>query len=178
MMNYNILHLFHHSVESALHNHKVILQSLQSLPCFLFLLLSLFQLLVESHGVFDPTRALHYFSPIGACGVQTPGDQSSAQCALVHIILYFKDVPTLRKVAEFFFHRTASHLLLSWLMHEPALLTVFPWNPHALKNLFNSHPFLIIIKCKDKVVSNITYLGRVYSSLNTPWCSILDKHAC
>ncbi len=48
-------------------------------------------------------------------------------------------------------------------MHELALLAVLPWNPHALKNLFNSHPFIIIIKCKDRVISRNICSGKVCS---------------
>ncbi len=47
MTNCYILHLLHHSIECALHNCEVLLQNLQSLPCFLLLLLSPFQLLLN-----------------------------------------------------------------------------------------------------------------------------------
>jgi hypothetical protein len=47
MMNCYILHFLHHSGECAIHNHKVLLQSLQSHPCFLLLFLSFFQLLLS-----------------------------------------------------------------------------------------------------------------------------------
>jgi len=47
---------------------------------------------IESHEVLDPivfeqTRALHYFSPIPAYGLQIPTDQSNAQHVLTHTIL-------------------------------------------------------------------------------------------
>ncbi len=47
MTNCYILHLLHHSIECALNNCEVLLQSLQSLPCFLLLLLSPFQLMLN-----------------------------------------------------------------------------------------------------------------------------------
>jgi hypothetical protein len=48
---------------------------------------------------------------------------------------YALQMPTPRKVVGFFFHRTVSHPLLSWLMHEPILQVIFPWNFHASKNI-------------------------------------------
>ncbi len=47
MTNCCIFHFLHRSNECAVYNRKVLLQSLQSLPCFPFLLLSLFHLLLS-----------------------------------------------------------------------------------------------------------------------------------
>jgi hypothetical protein len=61
--NYYILHLLHDLGEFAIHNCKVQLYNLQSLPCLL-LLLSLFQLLLNFMeffylNVFQQTQALN-----------------------------------------------------------------------------------------------------------------------
>jgi hypothetical protein len=101
---------------------------------------------IESHGVFNPivskqTQAQHYFSPILTCELQTLGDQSNVQCTLAHIVLCHVDVPTLKKVVEFFSHRTISRFSLSWLMHALVLLSILPWNLHALMN--TQLPFLL-----------------------------------
>jgi hypothetical protein len=96
-----------------------------------------FRTFIESHGVFNPivsnqTSALHYFSHVPACGFQTLKDQFDVHGVLIHIILYHANAPTPRKVVKFCSHKTISHLLFYWLMHEPIVLIVLPWNPHAL----------------------------------------------
>jgi hypothetical protein len=88
-----------------------------------------FPTFVESLGVLDPTifeqtQALHYFSPIPGCGLQTPSDQSDAQHTFVHTILYPKDALAPRKAIEFFFHRTTSHPLLNTLLFIHLLLAL------------------------------------------------------
>jgi len=72
--------------------------------------------------------SLHYCSPILACGLQTPRDQSGVQHVFARTILCLADAPTPRKVVELFSHRTISHLSVFWLMHVPVVLFV----PHGI----------------------------------------------
>jgi hypothetical protein len=140
MTNYYILHFLHHSGECAIHNHKVFTTERLESPLPPSPPLKSFPTSIESYGVFDPivheqTQVQHYFSPIPTCGLQTLGDQSDVQRAIIHIILCPANAPTLKKVAIFFSHRTISHLSFSWPMHALALLYVLPWNPHALMSI-------------------------------------------
>ncbi len=39
-----------------------------------------------------------------------------------------------KEIVKFFSHKNVSHPSPFWLMHEQVRPSVFPWNPHALKN--------------------------------------------
>lgn len=128
---------------------------------------------VESHGVFDliifeQTQDMHYSSPIPVYGLHTHGDQYGAQHTFAHTVLCPIDGPTPRKVIRFFFHKTASHPPLSWLMHKLVLQAISPWNPHALKNTLLSF-LLCNNQMQGKNQFSITWLGKVYSTfMNKP----------